>query len=68
MIRQAPFLQEAALAKFQGRVAAKRRDHLHKVARKLVTRFGRIGIEISTSRASPAAGWRNMFTTPRGRS
>ena len=37
--------RKAALAKFQGRVAAKRRDHLHKVARKLVTRFGRIGIE-----------------------
>src|SRR5215470_11700357 len=37
--------RKAALAKFQGRVAAKRRDHLHKVARNLVTRFGRIGIE-----------------------
>ena len=32
--------RKAALAKFQGRVTAKRRDHLHKVARNLVTRFG----------------------------
>src|SRR5215475_1701236 len=37
--------RKAALAKFQGRVAAKRRDHLHKVARNLVTRCERIGIE-----------------------
>ena len=37
--------RKAALAKFQGRIAAKRRDHLHKVSRNLVTRFGRIGIE-----------------------
>jgi IS605 OrfB family transposase len=36
---------KAALAKFQGRVAAKRRDHLHKVARDLVTRCGGTGIE-----------------------
>src|SRR5215831_6347013 len=42
---QAHLEDEIQLAKFQGRVAAKRRDHLHKVARNLVTRFGRIGIE-----------------------
>jgi len=45
VVQTARSKRKAALAKFQGRAAAKRRDHLHKVARKLVTRFGRIGIE-----------------------
>ena len=45
VVQTARSKRKAALAKFQGRVAAKRRDHLRKVARKLVTRFGRIGIE-----------------------
>ena len=37
--------RKAALARFHARVAAKRRDHLHKISRDLVDRFGRIAIE-----------------------
>jgi putative transposase len=37
--------RRAALAKFQARIAAKRRDFSHKVSRNLVTRFGRIAFE-----------------------
>ena len=33
------------LAKYQGHVANKRRDHLHKLSRNLVDRFGRIAME-----------------------
>jgi putative transposase len=35
----------AALARFHAEVANRRRDHLHKVSRDLVNRFGRIAIE-----------------------
>jgi putative transposase len=38
--------RKAALAKFQGHIAAKRRNDLHTISRDLVTRFGRIGIEV----------------------
>jgi len=37
--------RKAALAKYSGRVANKRRDHLHKLSRNLVDRFGRIAME-----------------------
>lgn len=37
--------RKAAIARFHARVAAKRRDHLHKISRDLVDRFGRIAIE-----------------------
>lgn len=37
--------RKAALARFHDRVAAKRRDYLHKLSRDLVDRFGRIAIE-----------------------
>lgn len=37
--------RKALLAKYSARVANKRRDHLHKVSRNLVDRFGRIGME-----------------------
>lgn len=37
--------RRAAVAKFQASVAAKRRDHLHKLSRNLVDRFGKIAIE-----------------------
>lgn len=37
--------RKAALARFQARIANRRRDHLHKLSRDLVDRFGRIAIE-----------------------
>jgi putative transposase len=37
--------RKAALARFQERVANKRRDHLHKLSCNLVDRFGRIAME-----------------------
>jgi putative transposase len=37
--------RKAALAKFHDRVGNRRRDHLHKLSRDLVDRFGRIAIE-----------------------
>lgn len=37
--------RKAALAKFQARVAAKRRNFLHEESRKIVNRFGRIAVE-----------------------
>lgn len=37
--------RKAALARFQSRIANRRRDFLHKLSRDLVNRFGRIAIE-----------------------
>lgn len=37
--------RRAALARYQERIACRRRDHLHRVSRDLVNRFGRIAIE-----------------------
>jgi putative transposase len=34
-----------ALARYHARVANRRRDHLHRISRNLIDRFGRIGIE-----------------------
>jgi putative transposase len=35
----------AALARYHTRIANRRRDHLHRISRHLIDRFGRIGIE-----------------------
>jgi putative transposase len=35
----------AVLARYHSRVANRRRDHLHRLSRRLVNRFGRIGVE-----------------------
>ena len=58
--------RQITLTKYQEHIANKRRDHLHKLSRQIVNRFGRIAVEDLNIKGLAGGKHAKQSTRPRG--